>query len=145
MSSVERAPRQVPVNALYTNITAVQSSIFAADGLTRSGWVSGFGNLSTAGAALFRDMGKTVYVPDPTVPTSVGSQSTILRKVQLVTGYFGTGAGAAGTAGAAGAAGEYYTGYIKLGGQTYGGGGDPAGGAAPSGGSGAPYGFVRAN
>ena len=134
MSAVERAPRQVPVNALYTNIIAAQSSIFAADGLTRAAWVSGVGALSTAGAALFRDMGKTVYVPDPTVPTSVGSQSTILRKVQLVTGYYGTGAAPGGAA--PGAAGEYFTGYIKLGAQTYGGGGDPTNVGG---------GFVRAN
>jgi hypothetical protein len=138
MSSVERAPRQVPTNALYVNIAPVQSSIFDADGLTRAGWVTGFNNLSTAGSALFRDMGRTVYVPSPVVPTLVGAQSTILRKVQLVTGVYGTGAGATGTAGAAGAAGEYYTGYIKLGAQTYGGGGDPAA-------AGGAYGFARAN
>ena len=132
MTSVERYASQVPVNALYTNIVAAQSSIFAADGLTKAAWVSGVGALSTAGAALFRDMGKTVYVPDPTVPTTVGSQSTILRKVQLVTG---GAAGYYGTGGAATAVGEYFTGYIKLGAQTYGGGGDPVGSG----------GFVRAN
>jgi hypothetical protein len=138
MSSVGRFPSQVPVNALYTNIVAVQSSIFDASGLGKAAWVSNVGALSTAGATLFRDMGKTVYVPDPTVPTSVGSQSTILRKVQLVTGYYGTGAnGVAGAGGAPGGVGEYYTGYIKLGGQTYGGGGDPAMGTV--------NGFVRAN
>jgi hypothetical protein len=140
MSSVERAPRQVPVNALYTNIIGVQSSIFLADGLTRAPWVNGqaavTGSLSTIGGALFRDMGKTVYVPDPTVPTSVGSQSTILRKVQLVRGYYGTG-------GDSGTTSEYFTGYIKLGGQTYGGGGDPA--PAPGAGTLGGYGFVRAN
>ena len=110
-----------------------RSSIFTAAGVavTWTGASAGLeGQLSTLGGALFRDMGKTVYLPDPTVPSSVGSQSTIMRKVQLVTGYYGTG-NAAGS--------EHYTGYIKLGGQTYGGGGDPAGGAA------APYGFVRAN
>jgi hypothetical protein len=133
MTSVERYASQVPVNALYTNIVASQSSIFAADGLTKSTWVVNVGALSTAGAALFRDMGKTVYVPDPTVPAAVGSQSTILRKVQLVTGYYGTGAANGGAA--PGAAGEYFTGYIKLGAQTYGGGGDPVGSG----------GFVRAN
>ncbi len=137
MASVERAKSQIPVNALYVNIADVRSTIFAADGLTKAAWVTSPGlGLSTLGGALFRDMGKTVYVPDPTVPTSVGSQSTILRKVQLVTGYYGTGAAAGGAA--AGAAGEYFTGYIKLGGQTYGGGGDPAA-------AGAAYGFVRAN
>lgn len=142
MSSVERAPRQVPVNALYTNIVAAQSSVFDASGLAKAGWVSAVGALSTPGATLFRDMGKTVYVPDPTVPASVGSQSTILRKVQLVTGYYGTGAvGTAGVAGAPGSTTEYYTGYIKLGGQTYGGGGDPANASGLSGAGG----FVRAN
>ncbi len=136
MSSVERAPRQVPVNALYTNIVAAQSSVYDASGLGRAGWVSAVGALSTPGAALFRDMGKTVYVPSPTVPTSAGSQSTILRKVQLVTGFYGTGAPATnGIAGAPGSTTEYYTGYIKLGAQTYGGGGDPVGSG----------GFVRAN
>ena len=140
MTSLLRNPAQVPVNALYTNIIPVNSSIFDASGLARAGWVTSQTYiLSTAGAALFRDMGKTVYVPDPTVPTSVGSQSTILRKVQLVTGYYGTGA-AAGQAGA-GNSGEYFTGYIKLGGQTYGGGGDPNGTAAGAN----PIGFVRAN
>jgi hypothetical protein len=145
MTSVERGPRQIPVNALYTNIVAVQSSIFDATGLARAGWVTNTNNnvgaLSTVGAAIFRDMGKTIYVPDPTVPTSVGSQSTILRKVQLVTGYYGTGAnGTAGVAGAPGTTTEYYTGYIKLGGQTYGGGGDNTNGLG-----GVPSGFVRAN
>jgi hypothetical protein len=138
MASVERAPRQIPVNALYTNIIDVRSSIFGSNGLTVASWVTNPGlSLSTIGGSLFRDMGKTVYVPDPTVPASVGSQSTILRKVQLVTGYYGTGAASSGTAAAGGTL-EYYTGYIKLGAQTYGGGGDPAG-------AGGAYGFVRAN
>lgn len=82
-------------------------------------------DLSTTGAVLLRDMGKTVYLPNPTSPTFAGSQSTILRKVQLIpsgmNGYYGTGAAASGSA-AAGASGEYYTGYIPLGGLTYGGG-----------------------
>ena len=138
MSAVERSRSQLPVNALYTNVVDVRSSIFTANGLTVAGWVTSPGlALSTIGGALFRDMGKTVYVPDPTVPASAGSQSTILRKVQMVTGYYGTGASASGTAAAGGAL-EYYTGYIKLGAQTYGGGGDPAPGAGA-------FGFVRAN
>ena len=142
MSSIPRRPGQVPTNALYTNIVDVRSSIFTATGAPAlwTGQAQATGanatgvSLSTIGGALFRDMGKTVYLPDPTVPASVGSQSTILRKVQLVIGYYGTGA-AAGTAGA-GNSGEYFTGYIKLGGQTYGGGGDPTYGSG---------GFVRAN
>ena len=147
MSSIPRRPGQVPANALYTNIVDVRSTIFTATGTpalwtgqaqTTGASVTGV-NLSSIGGALFRDMGKTVYLPDPTVAASVGSQSTILRKVQLVVGYYGTGAAAAGTA-AAGGAGEYFTGYIKLGAQTYGGGGDPASAA-----TGSAIGFVRAN
>lgn len=138
MSSVERAPRQVPANALYTNIVDVRSTIFTAAGAPALWTGQAYGvSLSTIGGALFRDMGKTVYLPDPTVPASVGSQSTIMRKVQLVTGYYGTGA-FAGQAGP-GNSGEYFTGYIKLGGQTYGGGGDPAAVV------GSAIGFVRAN
>lgn len=140
MTSVERFASQVPTNALYTNIKAVQSSIFDATGLAVAPWVVNYTNqLSTIGLVLLRDMGKTVYVPDPTVPASVGSQSTILRKVQLVQGYYGTGGAASGTAGNT-ATTEFQTGYIKLGGQTYGGGGD-----AVSTGAVAAPGFVRAN
>lgn len=141
MTSVDRYPRQVAINALYTNIVDVRSSIFTAAGLpvTWTGVVPAPTSLSTIGGALFRDMGKTIYLPDPTVGSSVGSQSTIMRKVQLVTGYYGTGAAASGT-GAAGGSGEFFTGYIKLGGQTYGGGGDPS-----ASGTGSIIGFVRAN
>jgi hypothetical protein len=138
MTSVERFPSQIPVNALYTNIVDCRSSIFDVTGLSVAGWVTTPGlGLSTVGGALFRDMGKTVYVPDPTVPASVGSQSTVMRKIQMVTGYFGTGAAPSGVAAPGGAL-EYYTGYIKLGAQTYGGGGDPA----PAAGA---FDFVRAN
>jgi hypothetical protein len=75
-------------------------------------------------------MGQTVYLPDPTVPSSANSQSSILRKVQYVptgaAGVYGTG-GAGNTSGAAGVP-EFYTGYIRLAAQTYGGGnGVPAG------------------
>jgi hypothetical protein len=138
MTAVERFPRQIPVNALYVNIAPAQSSIFTADGLTRAAWVTQFDSLSTTGSVLFRNMGKAIYVPDPTVPASVGSQSTILQKVQVVTGYYGTGANSAGLAGAAGTTTEYYTGYIKIGAQTYGGGGDPAAAAGA-------FCFARAN
>jgi hypothetical protein len=68
-------------------------------------------------------MGKNVYLPDPNVTTAVGSQSTILRRVQLVTtgtnGYYGTGDGIGCVAGSES---DYYCGYIRLGGQTYAGG-----------------------
>jgi hypothetical protein len=126
MSSLERVRKQVPTNALYTNLTAAPSSIVAADGTTVVPWL--VGRPATAGALLLRDMGKTIYLPEGN--TAVGMQSTILRKVQLVSGYYGTGTDAA----SIGSATEYYTGYIRLGAQTYGGG-------APE----SPTAFVRAN
>jgi hypothetical protein len=120
MTSVERSPAQVPANKLYINIGAIQSTIYdgTVDGqgaLVRAPWVTQVGALSTIGSVVLRDMGKYVYLPAP----GGASQSTILRKVQLVPngsqGYYGTG-------GAAGTTTEYFTGYINLGGQTYGGG-----------------------
>ena len=128
MTSVRSSAAQIPANKLYINVAGIQSSIFDATG-TKVAWVNSFGALSTAGAVVLRDMGKNVYLPDPTVNNpAVGSQSTILRKIQLVpsgtAGYYGTGApaGVAPTAGTPGSTTEYYTGYIALGGQTYGGG-----------------------
>lgn len=131
MSSVERAPAQIPANKLYITVGNCSSTIYTATG-TLVPWFSTTGlNLSTAGAAVFRDMGKTVYLPDPTVASSSGSISTVLRKVQLVTNQpVGTGANA--DSAAAGAAGEYYTGYVMLPGNTYGGGGATTGSAAGS-------------
>jgi len=128
MSSVLSQKAQVPANKLYINIAAVQSSIVDTN-LSTVSWVGNsfsiVGALSTPGAAVFRDMGRSVYVPDPTVASSAGAQSTILRKIQYVptgaNGTYGTGAAASGGA-APGGAQEYYTGYIRLGGQTYGGG-----------------------
>lgn len=107
----------IPTNALYTNIVAAPSSIFLEDGTTVAPWLIGMTAATTAGGLLVRDMGKTLYVPAPTTPSEIGSQSTILRKVQLVptNGFYGTGGSSETTS-------EYYTGYIKIGGQTYGGG-----------------------
>lgn len=124
MPSVTSTRSQIGPNKLYINVAGIQSTIFDATG-TKVAWVNSFGALSTAGAVVLRDMGKNVYLPDPTVNNpAVGSQSTILRKIQLVpsgtAGYYGTGAGTGSAA--AGGAQEYYTGYIALGGQTYGGG-----------------------
>lgn len=116
MSSAVREPSQIPINKLYVNVAAIHSSIFDATGVTRAAWVTGVPALETAGSAVLRDMGKTLYLPNP----SGASQSTVMRKIQLVPsgtyGSFGTG-GASGTEGT-----EFYTGYISLGGQTYGGG-----------------------
>jgi hypothetical protein len=125
MSSFARGSDQMSANKLYINIASMVDGIYDASGNVLD-WSNGETmDLSTTGAVLLRDMGKTVYLPSSTTPTAIGAQSTILRKVQLVPsgihGYYGTGAAASGT-GSAGASGEYYTGYISLGGLTYGGG-----------------------
>ena len=124
MSSVGSEKSQVNANALYINVVGIQSSIVDTN-LSTVSWVTGLTALTTAGSAVLRDMGKTVYLPDPTASSSANGVSSILRKVQYVpsgaAGVYGTGAAASG-AGAAGGAQEYYTGYIALGGQTYGGG-----------------------
>ena len=116
MSSVYAAPAQIPANKLYVNIAATPSSITDTNG-NRVPWLAdtAAAGIKTAGGAILRDLGRTVYGPSPNVPSAIGSQSTIYRKVQLVTtganGYYGTGGDA-----------SYYTGYISLGAQTYGGG-----------------------
>ena len=119
MSSVDRAQSQAAPNALYVNIANCSSFIFDETGVQAT-WANHLGLISSPGA-VFRDMGKTLYLPSPTTPNAVAMQSTILRKVQFipqgVKGYYGTG-GEAGTVGT-----EFYTGYIPIGGLTYAGGG----------------------
>jgi hypothetical protein len=121
MSSAQSHKNQVPANKLYVNLVNIQSQIVDTN-LSTIAWTSAIG--TTAGSVVLRDMGKTVYLPNPTASSSANGQSTILRKVQWVptgtNGVYGTGAGSASAA--AGGAQEYYTGYIRLGGQTYGGG-----------------------
>jgi hypothetical protein len=134
--------RQVGANALYVNIASASNLIYDATG-ARAAWATGTPALSngiTSAGALFRDMGKTLYLPAPTTASAVGAQSTILRKIQLVpsgaNGYYGTG-GASGTVGT-----EFLTGYIQIGGQTYAGG---AGVGSGVGYTAAPTVFARAN
>jgi hypothetical protein len=121
MSSLHSTRKQISANALYINVGPIQSTIVDTV-LSTVSWVNLVNALSTPGAVILRDMGKTVYVANA---TGLTHQSTILRKVQLVPsgplGSYGTGAAAAGNA-APGGPQEYYTGYIRLGGQTYGGG-----------------------
>jgi hypothetical protein len=124
MTSIRHTYSQIPANKLYINITAIQSTIVDSNN-NPVGWLSAQPAqvLSTPGAAVLRDMGRNVYLPNPTTPTTVGSQSTVLRRVQLVTvgvnGYYGTGDSASSLAGSDT---DFYAGYIRLGGQTYGGG-----------------------
>ncbi len=129
MSSVGRSASLIPANKLYINISSMINGFYDANGNVLD-WcngsiTTGTIDLSTTGVVLLRDMGKTIYLPNPSAPSAVGSQSTILRKVQLIpsglAGHFGTGAAPNGSA-SVGSSGEYYTGYIPLGGLTYGGG-----------------------
>lgn len=126
MSSViGQSYRQVPPNSLYTNLLNCASTIFDSNGVPAP-WLSApaASGLQTVGTAVLRDMGRIVYLPNPNVATAAGGQSTILRRVQLLptgtSGYYGTGD--IGTA-VAGSDTDFYCGYIKLGGQTFGGGG----------------------
>jgi hypothetical protein len=135
MTSIQSGYSQIPSNKLYINLISLASTIVDSNNNPVAWAQAGAGNaalglLSTPGSAVLRDLGKNVYLPDPTLATSVGSQSTILRRVQLVTngtvgGYFGTGDSAASVAGSDT---DYYCGYVRLGGQTYAGGnGTPSG------------------
>ena len=104
--------------AMYINVASVYNKIYDSNGGVAT-WshpeAGDFSNaLATAGASVFRDMGKTIYLP---ANSAVTSQSTILRKVQLVP------AGVNGTYGTGGeVTNDFYTGYIRIGGQSYGGG-----------------------
>ena len=111
--------------ALYINVTGINSTIFAdsnntTDGLVRAPWVNLFVlALSTPGQTVLRDMGKTVYLPGPEIVDSNSSSaagyiSSVFRKVQYIP------PDTTGTGSADGI--NYYTGYIRLGGVTYGGG-----------------------
>ncbi len=123
MSSEFRAASQVPANKLYVNVASVASTIFQVDGSSKALWVNdatALGMLSTAGAAVLRDMGKTVFVGG----TTSAQKSTVLRKVQLVfpASAANTSVGGDGvTTGTALAGTEFMTGYIHMGGLTAGG------------------------
>jgi len=127
MTSVLGGFNTIPANKLWTNLAGIQSSIVDSNN-NPVAWAAAPAAyvLQTAGQAVLRDMGVNVYLPNPTIPTSVGSQSTILRGVQLVVssigGYYGTGNNGACVAGSDT---DFFTGYIRLGGQTYAGGGGP--------------------
>ena len=132
MTSVSGAFKTLPANKLWTNITDIRSSIVDSNN-NPVPWVvteAARYYLSTPGAAVLRDMGTNVYLPNLTVPTAAGGVSTILRGVQLVVGTVpttGTSAGYYGTGNAilcgAGSDTDYYSGYIRLNAATYGGGG----------------------
>ena len=142
MTSIGRNWNQIQPNKLWTNITSIASSIVDSNnnlvpwalGSAALGNNYALGLLSTPGSAVLRDMGRNVYIPDPNLATAVGAQSTVLRRVQLVTtgtnGYYGTGDG---NGCLAGSDTDFYCGYIQLGAQTY------------AGGTGVPTGVARLN
>lgn len=92
-------------SAMYINIASVINKIYDETGnpiawALENSDISGI--LTTAGAAVFRDMGKVIYLP------SGCGESRILRKIQYV------------TSDCTSPAYEAYIGYISIGGQTYG-------------------------
>ena len=132
MTSVQSAYSQIPSNKLYVNIANANSTITDANQSTITFNATINGLLSNAGQCILRDMGKTLYLPSPTaVPVgAVAGISTVLRKVQIVpSGLAATGSIGVGGPITAGGVPDAYTGYIQIGGLTYGGGnGSGAGG-----------------
>jgi hypothetical protein len=125
MTSVLGAFNTIPANKLWTNLASIASSIVDSNNNPVAWAASPAGQcLVTPGGAVLRDMGVNVYLPNLTTPTSAGGCSTILRGVQLVVssigGYYGTGNNGSAVAGSDT---DFYTGYIRLNAQTYGGGG----------------------
>ena len=127
MTSVRANYKTIPPNKLWTNLASIASSIVDSNN-NPAPWVVAplAQGLVTPGGAVLRDMGRDIYLPNTNVPTAVGSQSSIFRRVQLVVsttgGYYGTGDV---NVAVAGSDTDYFTGYIRLGGQTYAGGGGP--------------------
>jgi hypothetical protein len=112
MSSVHSYIRQT--NTLFTNGKDMVSTIYLSDGSTRAAWVATANaslqsSIRVAGNAVFRDMGKLVYLPSPDVGS--GAVSSIFRKVQLVPqGALQTGQGVGNLSDNL-----YYVGYVSVG------------------------------
>lgn len=120
MTSIGARTRQVSADTgYYINVGDLRGAIFSITGNSGNATVSTAtwsaaaipsvqSTLGNAGAALLKDMGKTVV-----------SASRTFRKVQLVvstTSTFGVG----GTAGTTWPQADYYTGYVELGFEGYG-------------------------
>ena len=132
MTSLQSAYAQIPSNKLYVNILNANSTITDSNLSTLAFNTSVNALLSNAGTCILRDMGKTIYLPSPTVVPvgAVPGISTVLRKVQIVAAGLVNGVGGSTTE--AGVP-DCLTGYIQIGALTYGGG------------NGAPVKFVRLN
>ena len=132
MTSLQSAYAQIPSNKLYVNILNANSTITDSNLSTLAFNTSVNTQLSNPGSCVLRDMGKTIYLPSPTVVPvgAVPGISTVLRKVQIVAAGLVNGVGGSTTE--AGVP-DCLTGYIQIGALTYGGG------------NGAPVKFVRLN
>lgn len=132
MTSLQSAYAQIPSNKLYVNILNANSTITDSNLSTLAFNTSVNTQLSNPGSCVLRDMGKTIYLPSPTVVPvgAVPGISTVLRKVQIVAAGLVNGIGGSTTE--AGVP-DCLTGYIQIGALTYGGG------------NGAPVKFVRLN
>lgn len=112
---------KTPSNKLYTNTSAIQSSITDIY-LSPMNWVTDptiLPGLMTPGGVILRDMGKTSYATRNIVDGK-GLPSTLVRKIQLVP-QANQGKNPPSESN------EYYTGYIPLGTQTVGSSGFPNG------------------
>ena len=125
--SVMRTPAQITTSKYFINVSSCVDGIFSVNPTTgaattlnsQSTWFSSLArnnNVSTAGQVILRDMGRSIFV---------STQSTVYRKVQLVSpsGAFGGVTGATGTTSTAPF--DYGTGYIELGWFDGNGGGYP--------------------
>jgi hypothetical protein len=115
--SVTRTTAQITQSKFFVNVSSCVDAIYSVNPTTGAAatlasqptWFSSLvakNNISSAGSVLVRDMGRSIFV---------GVQSTVYRKVQLVspTGAFGGVTGAVNTTAAAPF--DYGTGYIELG------------------------------
>ena len=115
--SVLRAPGQITQSKYFINVSSCYDAIYSVNPTTGTAttlqsqlsWFSSLAacnNVSTAACVVLKDMGRSIYV---------STQSTVYRKVQMVSpiGAFGGILGQTGTTTTAPF--DYGTGYIELG------------------------------
>jgi hypothetical protein len=115
--SVMRSIAQINQSKYFINVSSCFDAIYSVNTTTgqvqtlqsQGSWFStlaGWNNVSTAGQVVLKDMGRSVFL---------STQSTVYRKVQMVSpvGAFGGVVGATGTT--ASAPFDYGTGFIELG------------------------------
>lgn len=115
--SVMRSVAQINQSKYFINVSSCFDAIYSVNPTTgavatlqsQGSWFStlaGWNNVSTPGQIVVKDMGRSIFL---------STQSTVYRKVQMVSpvGSFGGIVGATGTTAAAPF--DYGTGYIELG------------------------------